>query len=72
MAQKLMKKLGFRKVYNIVGGTLLWAEDKLPFAPGLEPSSGFSWCPFANSIILWKKLKKLFQGKYQGQSTCCR
>lgn len=32
LAQKAMVKLGFKRVYNIVGGTHLWEEEGLPFA----------------------------------------
>ena len=32
IAQKLMQQFGFRIVYNVVGGTLLWEEEGLPFA----------------------------------------
>ena len=28
IAQKLMQQLGFRTVYNIVSGTLLWEEER--------------------------------------------
>lgn len=60
IAQKMMKRLGFTEVYNIVGGTVLWAEENLPFAPGLKPASSLSWCPGVNASILWRRLRKLF------------
>ena len=63
LTQRRMKKLGFRKVYNIVGGSLLWAEEGLPFAPGLESPPKFSMCPVFLSIKLMRKSKKFFQGK---------
>ena len=44
LAQKQMKKVGFKEVYNIVGGTLLWEEEGLPFASGLEGPSKFAFC----------------------------
>ncbi|MBW2565122.1 MAG: rhodanese-like domain-containing protein [Deltaproteobacteria bacterium] len=50
IAQKLMLRHGFEKVYNIVGGTLLWEEEGLPFA---------SFCPFFISIVTFKKIKKV-------------
>jgi rhodanese-related sulfurtransferase len=31
IAQKLMHQLGFRTVYNVVGGTLLWEEEGFKF-----------------------------------------
>jgi rhodanese-related sulfurtransferase len=65
MAQKTMKKQGFREVYNIVGGTILWEEEGLPFAPGGERRSRFTLCPISNFVILVFKVKKLFQNGYQ-------
>ena len=58
IAQKLMQRLGFRTVYNIVGGTILWKEEGLPFASGSEGVNKFSFCPFFISIITFKKIKK--------------
>ncbi len=66
IAKKLMQQLGFRKVYNIVGGTLLWKEERLPFASGTEDVNKFSFCPFFISIITFKKIKK---EKYHAQKT---
>ena len=65
LAQKQMKKLGFKEVYNIVGGTLLWEEEGLPFASGLEGPSRFALCPVFMSIILVKRLRKLLQSGYR-------
>jgi rhodanese-related sulfurtransferase len=59
IAKKLMQRLGFRKVYNIVGGTLLWKEEGLPFASGTEGLNNFSFCPFSISIMTFKKIKKI-------------
>ncbi len=59
IAKKLMQQLGFRKVYNIVGGTLLWKEEGLPFASGTEGVNKFSFCPFSISIMTFKKIKKI-------------
>ena len=64
-AQKQMKKMGFKEVYNIVGGTFLWEEEGLPFASGLEGPSKFALCPVFMSIILIKKLRKLFYSGYR-------
>jgi len=58
IAQKLMQRMGFGTVYNIVGGTLLWEEEDLPFAAGTEGINRFSFCPFFISIITFKKIKK--------------
>ena len=66
IAQKLMEQLGFRTVYNIVGGMLLWEEEGLPFASGTESVNKFSFCPFFISIITFKKIKK---EKYHAQKT---
>jgi hypothetical protein len=54
-----MKRLGFQKVYNIIGGTLLWEEEGLPFASGTEGVNKFSFCPFFISIITFKRIKKI-------------
>jgi rhodanese-related sulfurtransferase len=62
IAQKLMQQLGFRTVYNIVGGTLLWEEEGLPFASGTDGVNKFSFCPFFISIITFKKIKKVLHG----------
>jgi hypothetical protein len=51
-----MKKLGFGNVYNLVGGTLLWEEEGLPFAKGGQ-SAGFTFCPIFISIVAYKKIK---------------
>jgi rhodanese-related sulfurtransferase len=59
ISKKLMHQLGFRKVYNIVGGTLLWKEEGLPFASGTEGVNKFSFCPFFISIVTFKKIKKI-------------
>jgi rhodanese-related sulfurtransferase len=59
IAKKLMQRLGFQKVYNIVGGTLLWKEEGLPFASGIEGVNKFSFCPFSISIMTFKKIKKI-------------
>ena len=61
IAQKLMQRLGFRTVYNIVGGTILWKEEGLPFASGSEGVNKFSFCPFFISIITFKKIKKVLR-----------
>lgn len=65
MAQKTMKKLGFREVYNIVGGTILWEEEGLPFAPGLGRRSRFTLCPISNFMILVFRAKRFFQREYE-------
>lgn len=65
MAQKQMKKLGFKEVYNVIGGTLLWEEEGLPFASGLEGPSRFTLCPVFMSITLVKRLKKMLQSGYR-------
>jgi hypothetical protein len=56
-----MKTLDFREAYNIVGGTLLWAEEGLSFAPGMGDPSRVPKCPISISITLMRKFKKLFQ-----------
>jgi len=45
------------RVYNLVGGTLLWEEEGLPFATGRGPSKWVP-CPVSITIILSRKIKK--------------
>ncbi|UCH22025.1 MAG: rhodanese-like domain-containing protein [Deltaproteobacteria bacterium] len=59
IAQKLMQQFGFQTVYNIVGGTLLWEEEGLPFASDTDGVNKFSFCPFFISIVTYKKIKKI-------------
>jgi rhodanese-related sulfurtransferase len=59
IAKKLMHQLGFRTVYNIVGGSLLWKEAGLPFASETEGVYKFSFCPFIISIMTFKKIKEI-------------
>jgi len=61
IARKLMQQFGFVAVYNIIGGTLLWEEEGLPFASGTEGVNKFSFCPFFISIVVFKKIKKALQ-----------
>ena len=59
IALKLMQQFGFVAVYNIIGGTLIWEEEGLPFASGTEGVNKFSFCPFFISIAVFKKIKKV-------------
>ena len=59
-AKKLMELLGFQNIYNIVGGTLLWEEEGLPFATGTSGINKFALCPFYIFILLSKKVRKIF------------
>lgn len=61
IAQKLMHQLCFRTVYNIIGGTLLWEEEGLPFAPETDGVNRFSFCPFFITIITVKKIKEVLR-----------
>ena len=61
IAQKLMVQFGFQTVQNIIGGTLLWEEEGLPFASGTKGVNKFSFCPFFISIVTFKKVKKGLQ-----------
>ena len=65
VAQKVMKKMGFGAVYNIIGGTILWEEEGLPFAYGFEHAAKFSLCPIFLTITLKKKFKKFVQAGLQ-------
>lgn len=62
IAQKIMQRMGFENVYNIVGGTLLWEEERLPFAPETEGVNKFSFCPIFVSIVLTKRIKRILKG----------
>ncbi|MDB4444137.1 rhodanese-like domain-containing protein, partial [bacterium] len=62
IAQKLMQQFGYQSVYNIVGGTLLWEEEGLPFASGTGGVNKFSFCPFFLSIVTFKKIRKVLRG----------
>jgi rhodanese-related sulfurtransferase len=61
IAQKLMRRSGFQAVYNIIGGTLLWKEEGLPFAQGSDDVIKFSFCPVLISITTFRKIKKGLQ-----------
>lgn len=63
LAQKIMKKLEFRTVYNIIGGALLWEEEGLPFESGKRPSKWIP-CPFSITMIVTRKIRKLLQTAY--------
>lgn len=65
MATKLMKKIGFQNVYNLIGGTLLWEEYEYPFAENANRDHGFSICPFLNSMLVIKKVRRLFSSSYK-------
>lgn len=71
IAKKVMQQLGFQTVYNIVGGTLLWAEEGLPLVSGTEGLNKFSFCPFFISIVTFKKIKKILHNvsSYTNQNT---
>ncbi len=58
-AKKLMELLGFRRIYNIVGGTLLWEEEGLPFATGTSGTNKLSLCPFFFFVLIKKRVKQL-------------
>lgn len=59
VAKKLMKVLGFRTVYNIAGGTLLWEEEALPFAVGTSGINKLTLCPFFIFILISKKIRNV-------------
>ena len=58
-AKKLMELLGFRRIYNLVGGTLLWEEEGLPFATGTSGTNKLSICPFFFFFLIKKRVQKL-------------
>jgi len=74
-AKKLMKLLGFRRVYNLVGGTLLWEEEGLPFATGTSGTNKLSLCPFFFFVLIKKRVRQLLTSgfgrsvKAEGQKT---
>ena len=57
-ARNLMLRMGFREVYNLTGGTLLWKEEGLPFASGTGGKNKFSICPFFMTVVAFKNIKK--------------
>lgn len=59
-AKKLMELLGFNLVYNIVGGTLLWEEEGLPFATGTSGTNKLSLCPFFIFVLIKKRVKQIW------------
>ncbi len=65
LAMKQMKKKGFGEVYNIVGGTLLWKEEGLPFASGFDSPPRFSLCPVAMTVPLMRKIRRMLQSGYR-------
>ncbi len=65
MATNQMKKAGFQKVYNLIGGTLLWEEFEYPFAMNANRVHGFSICPFLNSMLVIKKVRHFFSQSYK-------
>ena len=60
LAQRTMRKLGINKVYNLVGGTLLWEEEGLPFASGGRKHQ-FVFCPIFISTLVAIKIRKLLK-----------
>lgn len=63
LAVRTMKKLGFQKAYNLVGGTLLWEEFGYPFAQGTGEIHKFTVCPVMNARLIKKKISSLFLGQ---------
>jgi len=62
LAQRTMQKIGFKKVYNLVGGTLLWEEEGMSFASGAT-AHRFVLCPiFMSALIIVKTRKMLTAG----------
>jgi rhodanese-related sulfurtransferase len=60
LAQRTMRKLGFKKVYNLVGGTFLWEEEELPFASG-GATHQFVFCPVFMSALVIIKIRKMLK-----------
>ena len=61
VAMKIMKALGFMTVYNITGGTLLWEEEKLPFAKGTSGVNKLTLCPFLIFTLASRKARKALE-----------
>jgi rhodanese-related sulfurtransferase len=55
VAKKIMESLGFQNIYNIVGGTLLWEEEGLPFAAGTSGIIKLTLCPFIFLSLFLKR-----------------
>ncbi len=61
VARKLMEGYGFRSVYAITGGTLLWEEEKLPFAADADSLDRISFCPVTMLLKLARMTKKVIR-----------
>ncbi len=61
VARKLMGGYGFRSVYAITGGTILWEEERLPFAADAHNSDHISFCPVAMLSKLGRTTKKVMR-----------
>ena len=61
VAMKIMKALGFKTVYNITGGTLLWEEEKLPLAKGTSGVNKLDLCPFLIFTLASRKARKALE-----------
>ena len=61
MALKSMKKAGFKNVFNLVGGTLLWEDFEYPFAEGADTTTGLTLCPGTNDKFMRNRMKTFFK-----------
>ncbi|MBN2569215.1 MAG: rhodanese-like domain-containing protein [Deltaproteobacteria bacterium] len=62
IVQKMMARMGFRRVYNVIGGTMLWEDEGLPFAQGTGGTNISSFCPVVASLTAYKKVKTMLRG----------
>lgn len=58
LAQKMMKHIGFEKVYNIMGGRARWQAEELPFGSRAAGSQSWSFCPIFMGFALFRSIKK--------------
>ena len=69
MAQGMMRKMGFSKVYNLIGGTLLWEEEGLPLKSSGKKSIA-SFCPVSMLVKGVRRTRKFFGRNITPD--CCR
>jgi rhodanese-related sulfurtransferase len=63
-AHKVMRKLGFREVYNIRGGRVRWQMENLPFVSGLADPSKPAFCPVMMTMKTVAWLRTVLKGMW--------
>ena len=57
----MMRKMGFSKVYNLIGGTLLWEEEGLPLKTNGKKTMA-SFCP-VSMLVKGVRRTRMFFGR---------